>query len=184
MACTPALTLGLGLVILDKFPLPTVEELSAKFYGSTVSSKLDLQQGYLHVQLHPDSRNITAIVTHMGVFRYIHMRFGLSSAPSCFQKIMATIFSAILGVVVYLDDIVLHRETSVSQDKRLCWVLDAFSSHNLSLNGEKCTFATSDIECVGFRLISDGLSPLHPKVDAVLHLPEPPTLRRFHNFSG
>lgn len=97
---------------------------------------------------------------------------------------MATIISAILGVVVYLDDIVVHRETSASHDKRLCWVLDAFSSHNLTLNGEKCIFATSDIEFVGFRLISDGQSPLHPNVDVVLHLPEPPTLRRFHNFSG
>ena len=34
-------------VIPDKFPLPTVEELSAKFNGSTVFSKLDLRQGYL-----------------------------------------------------------------------------------------------------------------------------------------
>lgn len=42
-------------MISDKFPLPTVEELSAKFYGSTVFSKLDLQQGYPQVQLHPDS---------------------------------------------------------------------------------------------------------------------------------
>lgn len=104
-------------VIPDKFSLPTVEELSAKFYGSTVFSKQDLQQGYPQVQLPPDSHNITAIVTHMGVFQYICMRFGLSSAPSCFQKIMATIISAILGVVVYLDDIVVHRETSASHNK-------------------------------------------------------------------
>lgn len=65
-------------VIPDKYPLPTTEELSAKFHGSTVFSKLDLRQGYLQVPLHPESRNLTAFVTHIGVFRYTRMPFGPS----------------------------------------------------------------------------------------------------------
>ncbi|KAI3364020.1 hypothetical protein L3Q82_010785, partial [Scortum barcoo] len=124
-------------VIPDKYPLPTMEELSAKFHGSTVFSKLDLHQGYLQVPLHPDSRNLTAFVSHMGVFRYTRMPFGLSSAPSCFQKIMATIFAGIPGVVVYLDDIVVHRGTATIHDQRLSRVLDVLAHHSLTLNGEK-----------------------------------------------
>lgn len=73
------------------------------------------------------------------------MPFGLTSAPSCFQKIMATIFAAIPGVVIYLDDIVLHGETSASHDKCLSRVLDALTHHNLTLNGEKGIFATFTI---------------------------------------
>ena len=64
----------------------------------------------------------------MGVFRYTCMPF--SSAPSCFQKIMATIFAAVPEVVVYLDDIVVHGETSASHNERLSRVLDILSSHN------------------------------------------------------
>ncbi|KAJ8352061.1 hypothetical protein SKAU_G00235370 [Synaphobranchus kaupii] len=127
-------------VIPDKYPLPTVEELSAKFYGSTVFTKLDLRQGYLQVPLHPDSRFLTAFVTHVGVFRYTRMPFGLSSAPSCFQKIMATIFAGIPGVVIYLDDIVVHGATAAVHNERLARVLDVLASHNLergTLNGEK-----------------------------------------------
>lgn len=55
-------------VIQDKNPLPTVEELTAKFYGSSMLSKLDLFQGYLQVPLHPSSRNLTAFVSHVGFF--------------------------------------------------------------------------------------------------------------------
>lgn len=33
-------------VIPDRYPLPTVEELAAQFYGSSVFTKLDLRQGY------------------------------------------------------------------------------------------------------------------------------------------
>ncbi|XP_019737023.1 uncharacterized protein K02A2.6-like [Hippocampus comes] len=171
-------------VIPDKYPLPTTEELSAKFHGSTVFSKLDLRQGYLQVPLHPGSRNLTAFVSHMGVFRYTRMPFGLSSAPSCFQKIMATIFAGIPGVVVYLDDIVVHGATAASHDERLTRVLEVLSHHNLTLNGEKCIFSAPVIEFVGFRLNADGLSPLHSNVEAILRLPEPTCPAQLSSFLG
>lgn len=149
------------VVVPDKYPLPMVEELSAKFHGSMVFSKLDLRQGYLQVPLHPDSGNLTAFVTHMGVFCYTRIPFGLSSAPSCFQKIMATIFADITGMVMYLDDIMVHGATSALHDDCLSRVLDVLARHNLTLNGEKCIFAVPVIEFVGFRLTTDGLGPLH-----------------------
>ncbi|KAJ8346671.1 hypothetical protein SKAU_G00280720 [Synaphobranchus kaupii] len=161
-----------------------VEELSAKFYGSTLFTKLDLRQGYLQVPLHPDSRFLTAFVTHVGVFRYTRMPFGLSSAPSCFQKIMATIFAGIPGVVIYLDDIVVHGATPAVHDERLARVLDVLASHNLTLNGEKCIFAVPAIEFVGFRVTADGLSPLHSNVEAVLNLPEPSCPAQLASFLG
>ena len=34
-------------VIPQKYPLPTVEEIAAEFYGSAIFTKLDLKQGYL-----------------------------------------------------------------------------------------------------------------------------------------
>lgn len=76
------LTLGGKAVDPDKYPLPTVEELSAKLHGSTVFSKLDLRQGYLQVPLHPDRCDLTS----MGVFHFTRMPFGLNSAPCCFHN--------------------------------------------------------------------------------------------------
>ncbi|KAJ8375478.1 hypothetical protein SKAU_G00060580 [Synaphobranchus kaupii] len=123
--------------ISNLYPLPTVEELTTQFYGATTFSKLDLRQGYLQVPLHPDSRNLTAFVSHAGVFRYARMPFGLSSAPSCFQKIMSTIFTGIPGVVIYLDDIVVHGPTPALHDEHLHQVLSVLAKHNLTLNKEK-----------------------------------------------
>jgi len=76
--------------------------------------------------------------------------FGLSSAPSCFQKIMASIFAGIPGVASYLDDIVVHKATAKSHDKR-----------------EKCVFAAPAIEFVGFYLSADGTYPLHSNTAAI-----------------
>lgn len=50
----------------DRYP-STTEEFTAQFYGSTVFSKL---HGYLQAPLHPGSCNLTAFITHKGVFRY------------------------------------------------------------------------------------------------------------------
>ena len=56
-------------IIPDKYPLPTAEELTSHFHGTTVFSKMDLRHGYLQVPLAPTSMDLTAFVTHLGVFR-------------------------------------------------------------------------------------------------------------------
>ena len=71
--------------IPDKYPIPTLEELMSEFCKSTVFSKLDLFQGYLQVPLDERCRNLTAFVTHAGVFQFCRVPFGLASAPSAFQ---------------------------------------------------------------------------------------------------
>ena len=71
-----------------------------------------------------------------------------------------------------------------SHDQRLSRVLGILSSHNLTVNEEKCNFAASAIEFVGFRLTSDSLSPLQSDVDAVLRLPEPPCPAQLSSFLG
>ena len=112
------------------------------------------------------------------------MPFGLSSAPSCFQKIMVTIFAGIPGVVVYLDDIVVYGATSSLRDDRLSKVLDVLARHNLTLNGEKCIFAASVIEFVGFRLTATGLSPLHRMLTLSCVCLNPPALCSYHHSWG
>ena len=124
-------------IIPDRYPLPTTEELTAQFHGSTVFSKLDLHQGYLQVPLHPDSRNLTAFITQDGVFRCKRMAFELSSASSCFQKIMASILAGIPGVAIYLDNIIVHGINSATHDERLQKVFTALAEHYLMLNTDK-----------------------------------------------
>ena len=100
------------------YPLPTAKELTSHFSGSTVFSKMDLRHGYLQVPLAPDSMDLTAFITHVGVFRYKCMAFGLSSASSCFQKIMSLILASIQGVSIDLDDVVVHAHCTTPAWRR------------------------------------------------------------------
>ncbi|KAJ8353780.1 hypothetical protein SKAU_G00213470 [Synaphobranchus kaupii] len=160
------------------------EELTTHFYGSTVFTKLDLRQGYLQVPLHPASRDLTAFISHAGVFRYTRMPFGLSSAPSCFQKAMNTILAGIPGVAVYLDDIVVHAPDMSTHDERLHRVFVALLGNSLTLNSEKCSFAAAAINFVGFRLTAKGIAPLLSNVDAIHRIPEPTSASQMASFLG
>jgi hypothetical protein len=63
-----------------KHPMPTVHELIHDLNGCCVFTKLDLNQGYHQVELHPDSRYITTFSSHLGLHRYKRLNFGVNAA--------------------------------------------------------------------------------------------------------
>ena len=64
--------------------IPTIEELKYELNGAEVFSKLDMRQGYMQFQLHPDSRHMTVFYTHQGLRRMRRLNFGTNSAAELF----------------------------------------------------------------------------------------------------
>ena len=154
-------------VVPQKYALSTVEEIAAEFYGSAIFTKLDLKQEYLQVPLMKDSRNLTAFVSHDGVYRFRRMPFGLSSVPSAFQQMMATIMSGIKGASVFMDDIVVHGPTQESHDHRLKQVLQKLTDHKLTLNEDKCMFSKRQVEFLGYVISAHGIMTQRSNVKAI-----------------
>ena len=95
-------------IMNDKFPIPNIEDLLAKFGNNCqLFLKLDLKEAYHQIRLAPESRPLTTIITHMGTCMYIRLSFGIKTAPSAFQRLIERILSGIKGVLVYLDDILV-----------------------------------------------------------------------------
>ena len=72
----------------ERHILPTIDELIHDLSGSTVYSKLDLRSGYHQLELVPSSRYIITFSTHVGLFRYKRLNFGISSASEIFQEVV------------------------------------------------------------------------------------------------
>ena len=55
----------------------------------------------------------TSFTCRYGTYQFTAMPFGLTSAPSTFQRVMNNIFFDLLdrGVLVYLDDILIYSKT-------------------------------------------------------------------------
>ena len=110
-------------VQIDDYPLPRFEDIMAKLTGGIHFSRIDLKDAYLQLQVHPDSRKYLTIATHRGYFSYKRLLFGISFAPSLFQRTMDQILSGLDGVVIYLDDILITAPDPELHLQRLKQVL-------------------------------------------------------------
>ena len=101
----------------DQFPIPRIDDLLDQLGKAKYFSTLDLASGYWQVQMHPDSVEKTAFITHQGLFEFNVMPFGLRNSPSVFQRLMQRALAGLNPengpdfVSVFLDDVLVFSET-------------------------------------------------------------------------
>nr|XP_039263174.1 uncharacterized protein K02A2.6-like [Styela clava] len=150
-----------------KHPMPTVDELIHDLNGYKVFSKLDLNQGYHQIELHPDSRHITTFSTHIGLYRYKRLNYGVNAASEKFQYLKKQALHGLRGVKNISDDIYISsvNETEHEKDLRAC--LQRIRDCGLTLNKKKCSFFQSSIKFFGNIFGDKGVSPDPNKVEAI-----------------
>ena len=79
--------------------------------GGKKFSKIDLAQAYNQVTLDEQSRELTTINTHKGLFQWSQLPYGIAANPAIFQGIMDSIMQGLPQVVWYLDDISISGTT-------------------------------------------------------------------------
>ena len=67
---------------IDQHPLPKPDNLLATLAGGKKFSKIDLSQAYQQMVLEPDYHKYTTINTHLGLFQYTQLPFGIASEPA------------------------------------------------------------------------------------------------------
>ena len=77
----------------DVYQLPRIDESLAALTGNRWFTTLDFTSGYYQIPMHPDSKEKTAFITSEGLFEFNVMSFGLTNAPSCFQRFMDVVLA-------------------------------------------------------------------------------------------
>ena len=72
----------------DTFPLPRVDDLLDQLHDCKYFSTLDLAAGFWQIRVHQKSMERTAFATPQGLFEFRVTPFGLTNAPSVFQRLM------------------------------------------------------------------------------------------------
>ena len=109
--------------------------------GAQYFSKLDLRDGYHQIEMDEQDCYKTAFTTRYGTFEWRVMPFGLCNAPSTFQRVMNDVFFELLdlGVLVYLDDVLIYSQTVGEHKTLLRKVFTLLQKHNLYVKESKCS---------------------------------------------
>ncbi|XP_055356704.1 uncharacterized protein K02A2.6-like [Paramacrobiotus metropolitanus] len=169
---------------VQKYPLPTPDELFAKLNGGEKFSTLDLAEAYAQVELDDDSKQLVVINTHKGLFRYNRLPFGVASGPSIFQQIMEQILHGCEGVAIYLDDIIVTGATDEEHLRNLEKVMARLTEHGLTLKRSKCHFMQLSVEYLGFIVDSRGRHISRNRVKALLDMGPPKNVSELRAFLG
>lgn len=124
----------------DYYPLPTLEDIFVALHGCKCFTVIDLSTAYQQLQLHPDSQPLVTVNTHLGLFRYTRMPYGITSAPSIFQAVMDDMLKGLDRVSCYLDDVLIAEETMDECYNKVEAVLTRFKERGVKLRKEKCKF--------------------------------------------
>ncbi|CAC5372111.1 unnamed protein product [Mytilus coruscus] len=140
--------------------------------------------GFHQVELEPESRNITTFTTHVGLFRYKRLMFGISCAPEMYQQCIKMALEGCAGQRNISDDIIVYGCTQQEHDERLNKVLDRMREKGLRLNKDKCKFNMDKMTFMGHVLSAKGISPEKSKVEAVTSARNPKTASEVRSFLG
>ena len=172
------------VLLTDTYPLPRPDDLFAALAGGKIFSKLDLKHAYLQIPLDEASKKYTTINTQKGLFQYERLPFGVSSAPSLFQRTIENLLCHLHHVCVYIDDILVTGTDEVDHLNNLHAVLQTLEEAGLTLKQSKCKFAVPSVEYLGHIIDADGLHPSEAKVKAIREAPTPTNVTELKSFLG
>ena len=163
-----------------------MNELRDRVGGSTIFTKLDLKSGYNLIRIKEGDEWKTAFHTRYGHFEYLVMPFGLANAPATFQNMMNVIFKDMidLGVVIYLDDILIYSENEAEHIALVKRVLSRLQEHKLVIAPEKCEWHKSRVNFLGYIISADGVEMDQEKIKTVLEWDAPETVKDIQSFLG
>jgi len=153
----------------DSYPLPLIDNCLNALAGSSWYSTLDLRSGYYNIPIAESDRDKSAFITRQGCFRFTVMPFGLTCAPSVFQRLMDVVLCGLSyqTCLVYLDDIIVFGQTFEEQLERLGEVFKCLKAANLKLKPSKCFLCQRSVEFLGHVVSEKGLTMQSSKVETI-----------------
>jgi len=170
----------------DAYPLLRMEDCLDSVGDAQVFTSLDCTAGYWKVPLRKEDQEKTAFTTHCGIYHWLSMTFGLTNAPATFQRALDITLSGLKWQIclVYLDDVISFSANAKKHVKDVDTVLHRLREAGVTLNLEKCTWFSDEVEYLG-PIVRPGQLHVHDKnVDALKHAKFPTTKTQLKSFLG
>ena len=114
------------------------------------------------------------------------MPFGLKNAGATYQRLMDAIFNEQIGknLEVYVDDLVIKSREEKQMLRDIEETFRRLKEVNMKLNPSKCTFGVEEGKFLGVMITKDGFKVNPEKVEAILSMPSPSTMKEVQKLNG
>ena len=171
----------------SRFPLRSLNSIidqvgqkKPKFFSS-----FDLFSGFFQVPLDPETAHKTAFCTDKGQYTFKRTPFGLKNSPITFMLAMSHIFRDLQHLMcIYVDDFFAFSSDFQSHLADLSQIFDRFRSSGLTLKPEKCTFAASEVQFLGYTFSEKGIVASSHKIKVIKDFPAPKNQKEVKRFLG
>ena len=107
-----------------------------------------MKAAFHQIPMHPDFTQYTVFICEFGLFEYLSMPMGISSAPGWFQRfieVMLHQFIVAKYLSVYPDDIILHSSDLEEHEQLANAVIDTIKQRKAVTSLKKSKLAVKEV---------------------------------------
>ncbi|MBW0554760.1 hypothetical protein O181_094475 [Austropuccinia psidii MF-1] len=96
--------------VKDRYPIPRIQETLTQLSKAEYITSMNALKGFHQNGLMPKAKKLLRIITHCGIYEYVRVPFGITNAPSHYQRMMNTIFPTQLSegwLIIYIYDTII-----------------------------------------------------------------------------
>ena len=114
------------------------------------------------------------------------MPFGLKNAGATYQRVVTTIFHAMMHKTMedYVDDTLVKSAKHHTHLQDLGPILDHMEKFSLRLNPKKCAFGVTLGKLLGYIVSAKGIEVVLEKVQALMDMPPPRNISQMRGLQG
>ncbi|GJT93852.1 reverse transcriptase domain-containing protein [Tanacetum coccineum] len=140
----------------------------------------------IQAEIAESDKEKTAFHTNQGVYCYTKIPFGLKNSGATYQRLVDKAFDSQVGrnMEVYVDDLVIKSHTKEEMIRDINETFRTLRRINMKLNPKKCTFGAREGMFLGYMISPEGIKPCPDKIEVVLQLPSPRTIKEVQSLNG
>lgn len=170
----------------DGYPIPSVANVLDSVSQGKVFGRCDLASGYWQIPLRKQDQPKSAFCTHVGLYHFLRLPFGMKTAPSTFQRILNTVFADYLHrwLIAYVDDLITWAQTQREALHQYSLLLERAVQVNIQFKPSKCVFFATEIELLGHYVNQAGRKPNSRGIEAITAMNSPANITQLKQFLG
>ena len=138
------------------------------------------------IPVSPQDHHKSAFHTHVRLYEFLRLPFGLKTAPNTFQRILNTVFADHLHqwMTVYVDDIIMWASTYRDALHTYELLFARSVQAGIQFKPSKCTFFAKEIQVLGLTITEYGRKPTSKGIKAISKMEPPSNVTGLKRFLG